>query len=107
MVELLIPGIAVLIVVIFILTAWYAWKNYQKRKAGHALADERTLLAEGKAAMITVFLTSYCLLALLWYVFITEALDWGLPHIETAWALIIAVLFNIGTYVGLRLYLGR
>jgi hypothetical protein len=103
----IIPIVAVLIVVTFAIFVWYLWKKYQTMKAGHAVADERTVLAEGKAAKITVFLTSYFLLALLWYVFITEILEWGLPHIETAWALIIAVLFNVGAYVGLWWYFSR
>jgi heme/copper-type cytochrome/quinol oxidase subunit 2 len=107
MVDVIMLAIPVVLVLLLLLGTWQAWKRHQEQKSGHAVKDERTELATGKAARITVLATGYFLLALLWYVFVAENFGWGLPGIETAWALIISVLFNALLYAGLSWYFSR
>jgi uncharacterized membrane protein len=99
--------ILVLILAVFVLFVWTLWKRKQEIMAGFAVRDERTVRIEGKAARITVIASGYFLLVLLYYVFISENFELGLPTLETGWALILAVLFNSGLYLGLRWYFGR
>ena len=101
------PLIPVLIVTLFVIFVWSLWRKNQEKKAGFAVVDERTARNDGKAARITVMSTGYFMLGLLYYVFISENLDLGLPILEAAWALIIAVLFNSVMYLGLRWYFER
>ncbi|MCD1295050.1 hypothetical protein CUJ83_08575 [Methanocella sp. CWC-04] len=97
---------AILIVVVFIFLVWYVWKINKEKKAGFAVKDERTVRIEGKAALMTFFISIYFMLALLYYVFATEVLELGLPILETGWALIISLLVTIGTFAILRWYYG-
>jgi uncharacterized membrane protein len=96
--------ILVVIVALFIVFVWGLWKMKQEEKAGFAVKDERTKKIEGKAARITVHGTGFFILALMWYVFVNDVFELGLPVIETTMALIISVLFNSGLYIGLIFY---
>jgi Na+/H+ antiporter NhaC len=107
MVDVLMFAIPVVLVFLLLLGTLLAWKRYREQKSGHAVKDERTDQATGKAARVTVYTTGYFLLALLFYAFIAENFVPGLPVLETAWALIIAALFNALLYAGLFWYFGR
>ncbi len=107
MVGITLTLIPVLIVTLFVIFVWSLWRKNQEKKAGFAVVDERTARNEGKAARITVMATGYFMLGLLYYVFVSENLNLGLPLLEAAWALIIAVLFNSIMYLGLRFYFER
>jgi hypothetical protein len=102
---LLIP--AILIVTVFILFILYRWRMNREKKAGFAVKDERTARVEGKAAQIAIMASLYFMLGLLYYVFAANHLKYGLPQVETEWVLIISLLFTVGAYALLKLYLGR
>ncbi len=107
MADVIMLVIPVMLVLMLLTSILWAWKVYRERKSGRAVKDERTEMAAGRAARITVVATGYFLLAMLWYVFVASNFGWGLPTLETAWALIIAVLFNALLYAGLFWYFGR
>lgn len=96
--------IPVLIVATFVVFVWNLWKINKEKKAGFAIKDERTIRIEGNAARITVKMTGFFMLALMWYIFANNVFELGLPVIETVMALIISVLFNSLLYVGLIFY---
>lgn len=102
---LLIP--AILIVTIALLFTFYWWRMNKEKKAGFAVKDELTARIDGKAAQFTIMASIYFMLGLLYYVFIANHLNFGLPPVETEWVLIISLIFTIGVYALLRLYLGR
>jgi hypothetical protein len=102
---LLIP--AILIIATFCIFLWYLWKMDKEKKAGFVVKDERTALVQGKAAHIALMATLYFMLGLLYYVFLANNFNFGLPAIETEWVLIISLLFIIGVFTLLRLYFGR
>jgi magnesium-transporting ATPase (P-type) len=101
------PIIATLIVVIFFIVLWYMWKINKEKKAGFAVKDERTALVRGKAALIALMASLYLTLGLLYYVFLANHFNLGLPAIETEWVLIISLLFTSGAFALLLLYFGR
>ncbi|WP_445475558.1 hypothetical protein ACT9XH_02100 [Methanococcoides methylutens] len=105
MIMILLP--AILIMVVFILFLKVFWRNYKESKAGFTLKDERTMKIEGMAGRVTVMVMMYFLLGLLYYSFVSENLDVGLPEFDPGVYLIIALLFNISLYAGLRWYFGR
>lgn len=107
MAETVLTAIPILIVTLFVILVWTLWRKAQEKKAGFAVVDERTARNEGKAARITVMATGYFMLGLLYYVFVSENFELGLPVLEAAWALIIAVLFNSVMYLGLRWHFER
>ena len=59
-----ISAIAVLIVAI---AAYRTWTIIQAKKSGQPLVDERTKRIQGKAALATMMLTNYYLIALNFY----------------------------------------
>lgn len=105
MTEIIMVIIPVVIVAVFIIFISYLWKMKQEKKAGFAVKDERTALIEGKAARITVRVTGFFMLALLYYYVFADNIVDGAPVLETGWALIISVLFNSLLYAALILYL--
>jgi uncharacterized membrane protein len=99
--------ILILIVAVFIIFLWAILKRKQEQKAGFAVKDERTARIEGKAAFITMHVTNFFMLGLLFYYVFADNIVEGAPVLETGWALIISVLFNSGLYAGLIFYLWK
>jgi hypothetical protein len=62
--QISIPVIAIVIVAI---AAYGTWKILQAKKSGELLADERTKRIQGKAALATMMLVFYYLIALNFY----------------------------------------
>jgi len=104
MTEITMIVIPVLIVAVFVVFLRYVWKMNQEKKAGFTVKDERTTRIEGKAARITVRLTGFFMLGLLFYYIFADNIVDGAPVLETGWALIISVIFNSLLYAGLILY---
>ena len=98
---------AILILVVFILFLKVFWRNYKESKEGFTLKDERTMKVEGMAGRVTVMVMTYFLLGLLYYAFLSENLAMGLLVLDSSVFLIIALLFNILLYAGLRWYFNR
>ena len=59
-----IPAIALLIVAV---AMYMTWRIIQAKKSGYPLVDERTRRIQGKAALATMMLTFYYLIALNFY----------------------------------------
>jgi uncharacterized membrane protein len=104
MTEMIMVVIPVLILAVFVFLLWYLWKMNLEKKAGFTVRDERTTRIEGKAARITVHVTGYFMLCLLFYYVFADNIVEGAPILETGWALIISVLFNSLLYACLILY---
>jgi uncharacterized membrane protein len=104
MTEIIMVVIPVLILAVFVFLLWYLWKMNLEKKAGLTVRDERTTRIEGKAARITVHVTGYFMLCLLFYYVFADNIVEGAPILETGWALIISVLFNSLLYACLILY---
>ena len=104
MTEIIMVVIPVLILAVFVVFLWHLWKMNQEKKAGFTLKDERTTRIEGKAARITVHITGFFLLGLLFYYIFADNIIDRAPVLETGWALIISVLFNSLLYECLILY---
>ena len=107
MTEIIMIVIPILIVAIFVVFLWHLWKMNLEKKAGFTLKDERTTLIEGMAARITVRVTGFFMLALLFYYIFADNIVDNAPVLETGWALIISVLFNSLLYASLILYLRK
>ena len=89
---------------------WVVWRKRQDKKAGYPIKDERTKILEGRAAYYTVFISTYMMLALLWYNFlVAKALD--LPALTTSThvnqVLIGLTLATVSVFFGLRWYFMR
>ena len=104
MTEITLIVIPLLIVAVFVVFLWQLWKMKQEIKAGFAVKDERTIRIEGIAARITVKVTGFFMLGLLFYYIFADNIVDEAPVLETGWALIISVLFNSLLYAGLILY---
>ncbi len=98
---------AILIGAIFLLFVWNLTTKNRERRAGFAVQDERTERIQGKAGRITVLISSYFMLGLLFYIFINENLALGLPAPDTGWTLIITICFTTGVFEALRRYFSR
>ena len=89
---------------------WVVWRKRQDRKAGYPIKDERTKILEGRAAYYTVFISTYMMLALLWYNFIIAKV-FDLPVLTTSThvnqVLIGLTLATVSVFVGLRWYFMR
>jgi len=89
---------------------WVVWSKRQDRKAGYPIKDERTKILEGRAAYYTVFISTYMMLALLWYNFLIAKV-FDLPALTASThvnqALIGLTLATVSVFVGLRWYFMR
>ena len=89
---------------------WVVWRKRQDRKAGYPIKDERTKILEGRAAYYTVFISTYMMLALLWYNFLIAKV-FDLPALTTSThvnqVLIGLTLATVSVFVGLRWYFMR
>lgn len=81
------------------------WEKKKDKKVGFPSKDERTKYIEGRAAHYAVMISSWFMLGLMWYAFLSEGL--GLPELKTVPALILSVLVMCCLYLGLRGYFFR
>ena len=82
------------------------WRKLEDRKSGFPAQDERTKKITGKAATYTVYIGLYFMLALA----VTNLINLefvGSPLLDAGYALIISVLVQSLTFLGLRLYFNR
>jgi len=89
---------------------WVVWRKRQDRKAGYPVKDERTKILEGRAAYYTVYISTYMMLALLWYNFLIAKV-FDLPAFTTSThvnqVLIGLMLATVSVFFGLRWYFMR
>ena len=82
------------------------WRTLEDRKSGFPAKDERTKKITGKAATYAFFIGSYFMIALMAANLINlEFL--GLPLLDAGYALVISVLVQSLTFLGLRWYFNR
>ena len=96
-------GILVTIVLIGI---FVLWARLKERRSGFPLKDERTKKITGTAATYTFYISSYFMLALMGINLLNQHFT-GEPLLETGYALVISVLVQSLTFVGILAYLNR
>ncbi len=96
-------GIAAIIVLIAVLLFW---KIRKEKKSGFPMQDERTLRIFGKAAIYSLYIGSYFIIALL-FAFIIGKEFYDLPDVDAGYSLIVALLVYNVSFLVLRWYLGR
>jgi cytochrome b561 len=82
------------------------WRKLEDRKSGFPAQDERTKKVTGKAATYAFFIGSYSMIALMIANLINLELT-GLPLLDVGYALVIPLLVQSLTFLGLRLYFNR
>jgi uncharacterized membrane protein len=97
-----VPAIALLIVII---AAYATWRGIQSRKSGFPLEDERTKRIQGKAAVPTLLLVFYYLIALNFYNIINREFLGG-TYLESLFVINSALIIGGLTFLGLRYYYG-
>ena len=96
-------GILVTIVLIGIFAIWRLLKE---KKSGFPLKDERTQKITGTTATYTFYISSYFTLALM-LVNLLNLEFTGAPLLETGYALLISVMVQSLTFIGIQAYLHR
>ena len=82
------------------------WKILNDRRTGFPLKDERTQKITGTAATYTFYIGSYFMIALMLVDILSQELT-GVPLLETGYALVISVLVQSLTFIGVQTYLNR
>ena len=107
MIDLLWPVVSVVILVMGVLIGILViWRMLEDRKSGFPAQDERTKKVTGKAATYAVLIGSYSMIALMIANLINLELT-GLPLLDVGYALVIPLLVQSLTFLGLRLYFNR
>ena len=96
-------GILVTIVLIGI---FVFWRLLKEKKSGFPLKDERTQKITGTAATYTFYISSYFTLALM-LVNLLNLEFTAVPLLETGYALLISVMVQSLTFIGIQTYLHR
>ena len=96
-------GIIALLILIPVLVIW---KTLKEKKSGYPLADERTKKLTWKAGYYAMFLGQYFILAYLWVNMVGREF-FGMPEIESGYAMIAALLVSSVSFLVLRWYFGR
>ena len=95
-----IPAIALVIVGV---AAYLTYTVMQAKKSGYPLEDERTKRIQGKAALVTMLLTFYYLIALNFYNIITIEFLGGV-ELESMIVINSALIIGGCTFLALRYY---
>jgi cytochrome b561 len=101
------PGISVVILATGVLIGILAiWRILEDRKSGFPAQDERTKKVRGKAAYYAFFIGSYFIVALM----VANLLNLefvGSPLLDAGYALVIPLLVQTLTFLGLRWHFDR
>jgi cytochrome b561 len=101
------PVISIVILATGVLIGILAiWRKLEDRKSGFPAQDERTKKVTGKAATYVFFIGSYFMIALMAANLIHREFA-GLPLLDAGYALVISLLVQSLTFLGLRLYFNR
>lgn len=101
----LVVSIGIPAIIVFV-GVFVMWRILKDRRSGFPLKDERTQRVTGTAATYAFYIGLYFTVALmLGNLLNLEFL--GTPLLETGYALILSLLVNSMTYLGLRAYFDR
>ena len=95
-----------ILVTIVLLGIFVLWKYLKERRSGFPLKDERTQKITGRAATYAFYIGSYFMLALMWVNFLNQEFA-DAPLLETGYALLISVLVQNLSFIGILAYLNR
>ena len=96
-------GILIMIVLLGIL---FVWRMSRELRSGFPLRDERTQMVTGKAATYAFYIGSYFMIALMLMDILNREFQ-GAPLLDAGYALVISLLVQNLTFIGLRLYFNR
>ncbi len=96
-------GILATIVVVGI---FVIWRTLRDRRSGFPLKDERTQRITGTAATYAFYIGLYFMIALM-FANLLNLEFLGAPILETGYALVVSILVNSLTFLGLRMYFDR
>ena len=95
-----------ILAIIVLIGVFVIWRKVKDRKSGFPAKDERTQKVTGIAATYAFYIGSYFMIALMWTNFLSQELL-GAPFPEEGHAIILAVVVQSLTFLGVRLYLNR
>ena len=96
----------VILATIVILGVFLIWRMLKEFRSGFPLKDERTQKVSGKAAYYAFHLGSYFMIALMLMNILSREFR-GEYLLDAGYALVISVLVQSLTFIGLRLYFER
>jgi uncharacterized Tic20 family protein len=82
------------------------WKILKDRRSGFPLKDERTQKITGTAATYAFYIGSYFMVALM-IVNLLNLEFMGVPLLETGYALVVSILVQCLTFIGMQAYFNR
>ena len=89
---------------IMLIGIFVVWRLLKERRSGFPLKDERTQKITGTAATYAFYLGSYFMLALMGVNLLNLEFT-GAPLLETGYALLISVLVQSLSFLGIQTYL--
>jgi divalent metal cation (Fe/Co/Zn/Cd) transporter len=95
-----------ILAIIVIVGVFVIWRMLRDLRSGVPLRDERTQRITGTAATYAFYIGSYFMVALM----LANLLNLeflGTPLLDTGYALVVSILVNSLTFLGLRVYFNR
>ena len=107
MVDLPWPVVSVgILATIVLLGVFFIWRMSRELRSGFPLKDERTQMVTGRAATYAFYIGSYFMIALMLMNILSREFR-GEYLLDAGYALVISVLVQSLTFLGLRLYFER
>ena len=98
-------GVGILATIVLV-GVFVIWRILKDRKLGFPAKDERTQKVTGMAATYAFYIGSYFMLALMLANLLSREFL-GVPLLEEGYALIISILVQSLTFIGVQTYLNR
>jgi len=95
-----------ILAIIVLVGVFVIWKILKDRRSGFPIKDERTQKITGTAATYTFYIGSYFMIALM-FANILNLEFLGVPILDTGYTLVVSILVNSLTFLGLRIYFDR
>ncbi|MHA2313758.1 MAG: DUF2178 domain-containing protein [Candidatus Hermodarchaeia archaeon] len=95
-----------ILAIVVLVGVFVIWKIRKDRWSGFPLKDERTQKITGTAATYAFYIGSYFMVALM-LVNLLNLEFTGVPLLETGYALVISILVQCLTFIGIHAYFNR
>ena len=95
-----------MLVTIVVIGIFAVWRLLKERRSGFPLKDERTQKITGTATYYAFYIGNYFMLALMGVNLLNQEFT-GAPLLETGYALLISVLVQSLSFIGIQAYLSR